>query len=94
MVDRFLKLGFLILGVLFLGVYFKNAENGRYQFQAFGTQETDIVILDTREGIIFRVNQDMRWISSYVVDDSARSWAKYMSEIDRDMEAIQEKREA
>lgn len=71
-----LKVSALGIALWFIFLFSQFIENGRYQFQAFGTNENDIVILDTRRGILFRLNDKFEWISSYAVEGAERTWQR------------------
>ncbi len=51
MTDKLFKLAVVVLAAGFLWVYYINGQNGRYQFSR---GETLIVVMDTREGILYR----------------------------------------
>lgn len=76
------KILVFILSVWFIFLFGKFVENGRYQFHAFGTSEDEIVILDTRTGILFRLNDQGEWISSHAVEGAIGTWRKVITEFE------------
>ena len=58
MIDKLFKLAVVALAACFSWIYYINAQNGRYQ--QLPTSSLYSLVLDTREGIVYRpIIQDM-----------------------------------